>query len=205
MSLEFISNEHMLFPTPLWQIQIKGVDNDAIKEYCYHLKDNTEGVTISNRGGWHSKEILEPLPDALNELFSNFLGFVNDYCAQITGLNNLMLGNFWVNINQKYDYNRSHDHQNSILSGVYYVDCEGDDVGNFVAERDDTAEFFLGSYKNVSGFTGTSFAITPLTGFAFLMPSWVLHSVEQNLTDRDRISIAFNFVNPDVVPDNPYD
>ena len=203
--LEFISNEHMLFPTPLWQIQIKGVDNDAIKEYCYHLKDNTEGVTISNRGGWHSKEILEPLPDALNELFSNFLGFVNDYCAQITGLNNLMLGNFWVNINQKYDYNRSHDHQNSILSGVYYVDCEGDDVGNFVAERDDTAEFFLGSYKNVSGFTGTSFAITPLTGFAFLMPSWMLHSVEQNLTDRDRISIAFNFVNPDVVPDNPYD
>ena len=203
--LEFISNEHNLFPTPLWQIQIKGVDNDAIKEYCYHLKDNTEGVTISNRGGWHSKEILEPLPDALNELFSNFLGFVNDYCAQITGLNNLMLGNFWVNINQKYDYNRTHDHQNSILSAVYYVDAEGDDIGNFVAERDDTAEFFLGSYKNVSGFTGTSFSITPLTGFAFLMPSWMLHSVEQNLTDRDRISIAFNFVNPDVVPDNSYD
>ena len=203
--LEFISNEHMLFPTPLWQIQIKGVDNDAIKEYCYHLKDNTEGVTISNRGGWHSKEILQPIPDALNELFTNFEGFVNDYCAQITGLNNLMLGNFWININQKYDYNRSHDHQNSILSGVYYVDCEGDDVGNFVAERDDTAEFFLGTYKNVSGFTGTSFSITPLTGFAFLMPSWVLHSVEQNLTDRDRISVAFNLVNPDVVPDNSYD
>ena len=203
--LEFISNEHNLFPNPLWQIQIKGVDNDAIKEYCYHLKDNTEGVEISNRGGWHSKEILEPLPDALNELFSNFLGFVNDYCAQITGLNNLMLGNFWVNINQKYDYNRTHDHQNSILSAVYYVDAEGDDIGNFVAERDDTAEFFLGSYKNVSGFTGTSFAITPLTGFAFLMPSWMLHSVEQNLTDRDRISIAFNFVNPDVVPNNSYD
>lgn len=203
--LEFISNEHMLFPTPLWQIQIKGVDNDAIKEYCYHLKDNTEGVTISNRGGWHSKEILQPLPDALTELFTNFEGFVNDYCAQITGLTNLMLGNFWININQKYDYNRSHDHQNSILSGVYYVDCEGDDVGNFVAERDDTAEFFLGTYKNVSGFTGTSFSITPLTGFAFLMPSWVLHSVEQNLTDRDRISVAFNLVNPEVIPDNSYD
>jgi uncharacterized protein (TIGR02466 family) len=203
--LEFISNEHNLFPNPLWQIQIKGVDNDAIKEYCYHLKDNTEGATISNRGGWHSKEILQPLPDALTELFTNFEGFVNEYCAQITGLNNLMLGNFWVNINQKYDYNRTHDHQNSILSAVYYVDCEGDDVGNFVAERDDTAEFFLGSYKNVSGFTGTSFAITPLTSFAFIMPSWMQHSVEQNLTDRDRISIAFNLVNPDVVPGNSYD
>ncbi len=202
--LEFISNEHNLFPNPLWQVQIKGVDNDAIKEYCYHLKDNTEGVTISNRGGWHSKEIIQPLPDALTELFTNFEGFVNDYCSQITGLNNLMLGNFWININQKYDYNRTHDHQNSILSAVYYVDAEGEDIGNFVAERDDTAEFFLGSYKNVSGFTGTSFAITPLTNFAFIMPSWMLHSVDQNLTDRDRISIAFNFVNPDVVVDNSY-
>ena len=72
MSLEFISNEHMLFPTPLWQVQIKGVDNEALKEYAYNLKDNTEGVIISNRGGWHSKEILEPIPDALNNLFSNF-------------------------------------------------------------------------------------------------------------------------------------
>ena len=33
MSLEFISNEHSLFPTPLWQVQIKGVDNEALKEY----------------------------------------------------------------------------------------------------------------------------------------------------------------------------
>ena len=157
MSLEFISNEHMLFPTPFWQIQIKGVDNEALKEYAYTLRDNTEGVVISNRGGWHSKEMLKPLPDALNLLFTNFQGFVNDYCAQITGLNQLQVGNFWFNINGKHHYNRTHDHQNSILSAVYYIDAEGDDIGNFVVERDDTAEFFLGSYKNLNQFTGTSF------------------------------------------------
>ena len=203
MSLEFISNEHSLFPTPLWQVQIKGVDNEALKEYAYNLRDNTEGVVISNRGGWHSKEIIEPLPESLEKLFVNFEAFTNDYCAQITGLNQLRLGNFWVNINSKYDYNRTHDHQNSILSGVYYVDAEGDDVGAFVAERDDTAEFFLGSYKNQTPFTGTSFSIVPLTGFAFLMPSWVKHSVEQNLTDKDRISIAFNLIRHDI-EEKPY-
>jgi len=159
MSLEFISNEHSLFPTPLWQVQIKGVDNEALKEYAYNLKDNTEGVIISNRGGWHSKEILEPIPDALNDLFGNFQGFVNDYCAQITGLNQLQVGNFWFNINGKHDYNRTHDHQNSILSAVYYVDAEGDDIGNFVAERDDTAEFFLGSYKNLNSFKTMSYRL----------------------------------------------
>ena len=139
MSLEFISNEHMLFPTPLWQVQIKGVDNDAIKKYVYHLRDTTEGVVISNRGGWHSKDILEPIPEALENLFSNFQSFVNQYCAQITGLNQLKIGNFWFNINSKYDYNRTHDHQNSILSAVYYIDARGDNIGSFVAERDDSA------------------------------------------------------------------
>ena len=203
MSLEFISNEHMLFPTPLWQVQIKGVDNDASKKYVYHLRDTTEGVVISNRGGWHSKDILEPIPEALENLFSNFQSFVNQYCAQITGLNQLKIGNFWFNINSKYDYNRTHDHQNSILSAVYYIDARGDNIGSFVAERDDSAEFFLGTYKNITPFTSTSFSITPLTGFAFIMPSWVLHSVEQNFEDRDRISLAVNFIRHDI-EENPY-
>lgn len=203
MSLEFISNEHMLFPTPLWQVQIKGVDNDAIKKYVYNLRDTTEGVVISNRGGWHSKDILEPIPEALDNLFSNFQLFVNQYCAQITGLNELKIGNFWFNINSKYDYNRTHDHQNSILSAVYYIDAKGDNIGSFVAERDDSAEFFLGTYKNISPFTSTSFSIVPLTGFAFIMPSWVLHSVEQNFEDRDRISLAVNFIRHDI-EENPY-
>ena len=193
----------MLFPTPLWQVQIKGVDNDAIKKYVYNLRDTTEGVVISNRGGWHSKDILEPIPEALENLFSNFQSFVNQYCAQITGLNQLKIGNFWFNINSKYDYNRTHDHQNSILSAVYYIDAEGDNIGSFVAERDDSAEFFLGTYKNISPFTSTSFSIVPLTGFAFIMPSWVLHSVEQNFEDRDRISLAVNFIRHDI-EENPY-
>ena len=39
--------------------------------------------------------------------------------------------------------------------------------------------------------------------FDFLMPSWVKHSVEQNLTDKDRISIAFNLIRHDI-EEKPY-
>ena len=52
-------------PTPFWQTKVEGVDNEPIKKYCYEIRDNTEGVVISNRGGWHSKEILQPIPDEL--------------------------------------------------------------------------------------------------------------------------------------------
>ena len=51
--------EHMLFTTPFWQTQVEGVDNEPIKKYCYEMRDKKPGVVISNRGGWHSKDILE--------------------------------------------------------------------------------------------------------------------------------------------------
>ena len=67
------------------------------------------------------------------------------------------------------------DHQRSILSGVYYVDCEGDNIGNFVIERDDHMEFFGGRYQGSSPICVNSFNIKPLTGFLFVL-RWTYHS-----------------------------
>ena len=194
-SLNFISQEHMLFSTPFWQTQVQGVDNASIKEYCYHLMKNTKGLVISNRGGWHIKEILQPIPDALTFLVDQIQSYINGYCAQITGINDLVVGNLWVNINPTNTYNRRHDHQNAVLSAVYYVDAEGPNIGNFVIERDDNMEFFAGKYKN-SPTMQTAVPITPLTNFLFVLPAWTYHSVEPNLEKQDRISIAMNLVQP---------
>ena len=194
-SLNFVTQEHMLFSTPFWQTQVQGVDNASIKEYCYEMKGKKEGVVISNRGGWHSKELLQPIPDALTFLVDQIHAYINGYCSQITGINDLAVGNLWVNINPTHTYNRRHDHQNAVLSAVYYVDAEGKDIGNFVIERDDNMEFFAGKYKN-SPTMQMALPITPLTNFLFVLPAWTYHSVEMNMENRDRISIAFNFVEP---------
>ena len=194
-SLKFISQEHVLFATPFWQTKVEGVDNEPIKEYCYKLRDETDGVVISNRGGFHSKELLHPIPDAFTFLVSQIHSYINGYCSQITGINELAAGNLWVNINPPGTYNRRHDHQRAVLSAVYYVDCEGSNIGNFVIERDDNMEFFAGKYKN-SPIMQQSFSITPLTNFLFVLPAWTYHSVEPNLEKHDRISIAINFVEP---------
>ena len=194
-NLNFVTQEHMLFSTPFWQTQVQGVDNASIKEYCYEMKGKKEGVVISNRGGWHSKELLQPIPDALTFLVDQIHAYINGYCSQITGINDLAVGNLWVNINPTNTYNRRHDHQNAVLSAVYYVDAEGKDIGNFVIERDDNMEFFAGKYKN-SPTMQTAIPITPLTNFLFILPAWTYHSVEPNLEKQDRISIAINFVQP---------
>ena len=190
-SLNFVSQEHMLFATPFWQTKVEGVDNASIKEY--KLRDETDGVVISNRGGFHSGEILHPIPEALTFLVDQIQAYVNGYCSQITGINDLVVGNLWVNINPTGTYNRRHDHQKAILSAVYYVDCEGPNIGNFVIERDDNMEFYAGKYKG-SPIMQPAFNITPLTNFLFVLPAWVYHSVEPNEEKHDRISIAINLV-----------
>ena len=195
-SLNFISKEHMLFATPFWQTKVEGVDNEIIKKYCYEMRDKKPGVVISNRGGWHSKDILEPVPDELQNFFNQVQAWANNYCAQITGITDLVIGNWWVNINPKYTYNRTHDHQKSILSGVYYVDCEGENIGNLIVELNDNMEFFADKYINKSPICLSNFTMLPYTGFLLMFPAWTYHSVEMNMEDRDRISIAFNFVDP---------
>jgi uncharacterized protein (TIGR02466 family) len=194
--MEFSIHEENWFSTPVWESEIKDINNDEIKDYCLHLKANTKGVNISNRGGWHSSEILLPIPQDLRNLFTNLEIFVNQNCFKHIGVPNLKFGNFWVNINTPGSYNLLHDHQSSILSGVYYVSVPYDNMGDLILHRGDTAEYFLKSdVQRIGTKTNSLVAIKkPIESVFYIFPSWVKHRVESNNSQGDRISIAFNFI-----------
>ena len=107
--MEFKVYEQLWFPTPVWECPVIGIDNDEIKEYCLKVREKKPGTTISNRGGWHSKDLIFPTPESLDNLFNDMTEFVNDVCYRYTGIP-LKFGNFWININGKHDYNLLHDH-----------------------------------------------------------------------------------------------
>ena len=195
-NLNFISREHMLFATPFWQTKVEGVDNEPIKKYCYEMRDKTEGVVISNRGGWHSKEILQPIPNELQNFFNQVVTWSNNYCAQITGITDLVLGNWWVNINPPGTYNRRHDHQKSILSGVYYVDCEGENIGELVVERDDNMEFFTGRYQNSSPICMNTFRMLPYTGFLLMFPKNEIIYLDMTFEEASKFIVSAGTSNP---------
>lgn len=196
--MEFKVFERLWWATPVWECPVEDIDNKSIAEYCYKVKDEKPGVNISNRGGWHSGELITPIPPALDQLFNDLTIFVNDVPQRYMGTSNLVLGNWWININGKYDYNESHDHQNSVLSGTYYVQVPEENMGDLVLHRGDNAEFFLTSKVEREQTMANAMAIPcPVKESMFyLFPSWVKHSVERNNTDSERISIAFNFVSP---------
>jgi uncharacterized protein (TIGR02466 family) len=197
--MEFKVYEQEWFTTPVWECPVSGIDNKSIKNYCLQVKKEKPGVIVSNRGGWHSKELITPLPQDLEILFNDLTIFVNDVCARYTGINNLKLGNFWININGHHDYNIAHDHQNSILSGVYYISVPKNNMGDLVLHRGDNAEFFLtNSVERVPTMANALSVNKPAQESTFyLFPSWIKHHVERNESNDDRISIAFNFVPED--------
>jgi uncharacterized protein (TIGR02466 family) len=193
--MEFKVYEQLWFATPIWECPVSDIDNKSIKDYCLEVRNKKPGVTISNRGGWHSGDLIFPLPTALEQLFSDLEVFVNDVCLRYTGTQ-LKFGNFWININGNHDYNLIHDHQNSILSGVYYVSVPDNNMGDLVLHRGDNMEFFMTSKVEREHTMANALSATKQAKEStfYLFPSWVKHHVERNESNKERISIAFNFV-----------
>ncbi len=171
------------------------LDNATIEQYCQDMKASSAGRVISNGGGWQS-ENLDPAAPALRDLFAavqKCLGEVhrafnfNDAMHQV-------ITESWANINQKGDFNYSHDHPGSLFSCVYYVKG-GPDKGELEFKTPIAPHTYTISNDLVgafNAFTGHAMLIPPITGDLLIFPSWLLHRVNRSRSDEDRISIAFN-------------
>ena len=178
----------LLFPTIIWKHEIKQ-DLNALRKHIYKVKENTDGVSVSNVGGWQSdnQDMSRDFIDWSIELDKA----VKSCCTQ-SGLPPLKLYNLWFNVNGKADYNSIHNHHGSIISGVYYVDVPSD-CGNIEFYRDDDSEYYLPLLEKYNAFTKQKHVIEPTPGMLVLFPGWVKHSVQPNKSPSDRVSISFNY------------
>lgn len=95
--------------------------------------------------------------------------------------------NWWANINAPGSRNTFHTHKEDEFSCVYYL--QGTDTGDL---RFPNPANLLGDCAKTSPFT-RDFLFAPTDGDLILFPSWMPHEVEPNLSNRERINIAFNF------------
>jgi uncharacterized protein (TIGR02466 family) len=172
------------------------LDNEVIKNYCYSLKEKSNNTQYSNYGGWHSNQIKEYVP-ILSDLFgqiTNRLSALHTHFL-FKQSRKLNIDNFWVNINGKGHANMPHTHRGWTFSGVYYVQAHGK-CGDLVLVH--PSQQFPYHYED-QPFAEKSIKLSashvhykPEPGKLVIIPSWMQHYVEPNLTDTDRISIAFD-------------
>lgn len=96
----------------------------------------------------------------------------------------------WLNINRPGDRHHRHHHPNSYVSGVYYLDASPD-CGAITFHRPGLVELEPARTRGTT-FTFDQWKETPRSGQLLLFPSRLEHSVDPNLSSKDRLSISFN-------------
>lgn len=186
-------HNELWFPNVIWSSIIHVVNNDDLKKWAYDLKAVDKGRVLSNYGGWQSHDIkpgeniqIDRLVKKLNEEM--------DYCAKQVGLKTPVIYNIWININPPGAYNNLHHHIDSVLSGVYYVDASSDQ-GNIEFHRGDNAEYHIPqeAIEKTTYYTSSKATYAAKTGALYIFPGFLKHQVQGNFTNRDRISVSFNY------------
>ena len=156
-------------------------------------KDHT-GINKSNIKGWHSKDfnLNEDEPQ-------KFISFILPAIEQVMIDMNwekqkqtAKINNMWAIINTGGAANLRHQHGNSTISGAYYVRAPKNS-GDIVFYDPRPAPVY--SHPNVTNpnlLNAQVNGVSPKEGALVLFPSFLDHSVNENLSNNERIVISFN-------------
>ena len=99
----------------------------------------------------------------------------------------------WLNITKPGGYHHNHSHQNSIISGVFYISTEEDDKITFTDPNVKIKELISLEPKGYNLWNSITWSFPSITNELVLFPSWLDHRVDPNeKATTDRISISFN-------------
>jgi len=110
-------------------------------------------------------------------------------------LQEFYINDSWIAINQHIMSHQKHNHQNSIISGVFYLKATPNSGSiNFYKEPIPIKEAYHFDYdiKEYNFFNSSKQSYPPKTGLLVIFPSHVQHSVDMNSTENDRFALAFN-------------
>jgi len=194
-----------LFGTPVMQIELD-LDLEKLTEFSFQLQNkDKQGDLKTNKGGWHSNNILEENHEEFIRLKKEITQYLHLYHSEVfRGMEfkgNVVqsIDNIWININQKYHYNEWHIHPQSTLSGTYYIKHDGsDENGNILFKHPNCFYMRLAHWPSEiieipNEVTSEIISITPQPNGLLIFPSWLEHKAEMNLKDNStRISLSFN-------------
>jgi uncharacterized protein (TIGR02466 family) len=104
------------------------------------------------------------------------------------------VNNIWININPPGTFNRPHVHPECVFAGVYYV-AVPENSGGISFKHPAVAQqyhVFPEVIEEYNSYSASSWAVDPEPGKLVIFPAWLEHYVEPNLSNSERISIAFN-------------
>ncbi len=192
-----MTSPNLFFPTPVWVTKIDKYKetNEEIYKYIKKLRDVDEkGIIKSNIKGWHSNDF--ELKDIEVKNFINLISpQINQALVDMNwDINNqlIKISSMWAIINIGGAANARHHHGNSAISAAYYVRAPKNS-GDLVFYDPRPAPVYSHPHsKKPNHLNAMVNSVSPVEGALVLFPSYLDHSVNENLSNEERIVISFN-------------
>jgi uncharacterized protein (TIGR02466 family) len=168
--------------------------NQLVSEILSNKDSNTDN-SGSEENCWRGHPTFKDtyITDLILTAFDAYVNSLPDSAMMTHSANpadkfdqNIPLIHYWANVNSKGGYNISHNHSGSLLSGVIYLQATETGMIEFQPIN------HIYKINHPCWFYNGSMQYHPKDGDILLFPSYLLHWVEPNPADRDRINIAFN-------------
>jgi uncharacterized protein (TIGR02466 family) len=190
---------HSLFPTPVFFSSLERKLTPLETKFL----NKKEKDTYNNEGNITSNDnyVLneKPFLNLKNELDLK----VKEYFDKIICPSNKVkpyITQSWLNYTKKNQYHHKHQHPNSLVSGVFYINAD---------EKLDKIKFFKEDYqpikfevKEYNLFNSQSWWFSVKTRDIILFPSSLTHMVETKEGNNIRTSLAFNVFVEGKIGDN---
>ena len=183
------SNINGIFPTPIYISKL----NRELTNKELSFIDKTKSDCNKNEGNITSNDNYILNNKAFKDLKTDLDLRVKDYFIKvISPANNITpyITQSWLNYTETNQYHHKHAHPNSLVSGVFYINCH---------EEHDKIKFFNDNYKTIklevkdwNLYNSESWWFHVKTGDIILFPSSLTHMVETKEGTNTRISLAFN-------------
>ena len=180
-------NTHNLFPTAVTYFDFGSKLTDLELKFIteQETRNNDGNTTSINNNLFESAELAEVArfcEESVQQYFKEVYAPKHDVTPYIT--------QSWANYTKKGQWHHKHEHPNSFISGVFYVQAQKDI---------DKIYFYKNGYQqiklptdNYNLYNSDSWWLGVETGQLILFPSHLTHMVQAVQTDETRISISFN-------------
>jgi len=180
---------HSIFPTPIYISKL----NRELTNKELSFIDKTKLDIYKNQGNTTSNDNYILNNKLFKDLKTDLDLRVKDYFDKVISPSNNItpyITQSWLNYTETNQYHHKHQHPNSLVSGVFYINSN---------EEHDKITFFNDTYKTIKPeikdwniWNSESWWFSVKSGDIILFPSSLAHMVETKKGTNTRISLAFN-------------
>ena len=179
-----------IFPTPVY---VSKLDRDLTKKELSFIDKSkldfyrNEGNITSNDNYILNQKVFSKLKEDLDLRVQDYFNKVLSTTDAVTPY----ITQSWLNYTETKQFHHKHQHPNSLVSGVFYVNCH-EELDKIKFFKENSYQAIKPEIKDWNLYNSESWWFTVKTGDIILFPSSLTHMVENKEGTNTRISLAFN-------------